>query len=450
MRKRNYAAGVMLITILLGVSSCQRDFDTISDDPLSLELHRTLAKLSPTGSSTYFQFPPAGNLDQIPQDPLNPLTESKVALGKLLFHETGLGITNKIGDCFQTYSCASCHHAGAGFQAGVAQGIGEGGMAFGRFGEARKLDPIHNTDSIDVQPIRSPTVLNGAYQKNMLWNGQFGATGMNEGTEAQWTAGTPKAVNHLGFEGLEIQAIAGMSVHRLNVDEALLDSLGYTQMFDDAFASVNANERYTRTTAGLAIAAYERTLMATEAPFQKWLRSESNLGENELRGAMLFFGKGECGSCHTGPALNSMNFHALGMEDLMSRSDVLLQSAFPLEDKGRGAFTGISSDDYKFKVPQLYNLADVNFLGHGGSFTTVQEVIEYKNKAVPERSNVSANLDPAFKPINLTAEEIGLINEFIEHSLYDPGLMRFVPQVLPSGNCFPNADTQAQVDQGCQ
>ena len=37
----------------------------------------------------------------------------------------------------------------------------------------------------------------------MLWNGQFGATSLNEGTEALWTEGTPKEKNHLGFEGLE-------------------------------------------------------------------------------------------------------------------------------------------------------------------------------------------------------------------------------------------------------
>lgn len=50
----------------------------------------------------------------------------------------------------------------------------------------------------------------------MLWNGQFGATGPNVGTESEWTIGTPKEVNTLGFEGIESQA--GLDVHRLEID----------------------------------------------------------------------------------------------------------------------------------------------------------------------------------------------------------------------------------------
>ena len=61
-------------------------------------------------------------------------------------------------------------------------------------------------------------MLNVAYQKVMLWNGQFGATSVNTGTESQWTADTPIETNFLGFEGLETQAIAGLGVHRMKVN----------------------------------------------------------------------------------------------------------------------------------------------------------------------------------------------------------------------------------------
>lgn len=60
-----------------------------------------------------------------------------------------------------------------------------------------------------------------------MWNGQFGATALNKGTESQWKAGTPIETNFLGYEGLEIQAIAGMGVHRLNINDQILNNSTY-------------------------------------------------------------------------------------------------------------------------------------------------------------------------------------------------------------------------------
>ena len=69
--------------------------------------------------------------------------------------------------------------------------------------------------------------------------------------------------------------------------------------------------------AGLAVAAYERTVLANQAPFQAWLRGNTGaLTDRQKAGATVFFGKAGCVSCHTGPALNSMAFHAIGMNDL--------------------------------------------------------------------------------------------------------------------------------------
>ena len=148
--------------------------------------------------------PTDGDLSQIPSDPNNPITLEKVTLGKLLFHETGLALNPKQEIGRGTYSCASCHHAAAGFQSGNLQGIGEGGSGFGLTGGARIMSLDYLEEDLDVQPLKSPTVLNTAYQTNTLWNGQFGATGVNIGTEDKWTTDTPKGTNNLGFEGVEI------------------------------------------------------------------------------------------------------------------------------------------------------------------------------------------------------------------------------------------------------
>ena len=426
--------------------ACQKDENTSLDS----QLEDILVDLSDGQGLSFFTFPESNDLSRIPQDPKNPLTPEKVALGKLLYHETALGVHPKSGGTMGTYSCASCHHADAGFQAGVKQGIGEGGMGFGFAGESRIPNPTVSIDSIDVQPLRTPSALNGAYQTNLLWNGQFGATGVNIGTESQWTEGTPKAKNHLGFEGLETQAIAGLTVHRMDCPPDLVKSTDYKQLFDAAFPEVSEEERYELIYAGLAIGAYERTLLANRAPFQQWLKGNRNaMFSEEKEGAILFFGKGKCGDCHTGPALNKMEFHALGMDDLKGGGTFNVD---PNDGAhlGRGSFTGNQDDNYKFKVPQLYNLKDSPFYGHGGSFTDLVEIVRYKNEARPENGNVSeSQLAEDFKPLGLTDAEINKIALFMEQALRDPDLARYLPGSLPSGNCFPNNDIQSRRDLGC-
>ncbi|MFK7936996.1 MAG: cytochrome-c peroxidase [Saprospiraceae bacterium] len=442
--------------VALSIGSLLLFFTACSPDPLpesvslDAELTDLLVAASPTGDLAGFQLPNPDDLANIPQDPRNPLTPEKIKLGQLLYHETGLAIAPKQEIGRMTYSCASCHFAEAGFQAGRVQGIGEGGLGIGLRGEGRIHDAAYIIDSIDVQPIRTPTTLNSAYQENMLWNGQFGATGVNVGTEEEWTPYTPKAVNHLGYEGLETQAIAGLTVHRLNIDDALLEQGNYRAMFDAAFANVPTTERYTREYVGLAIAAYERTLMATDAPFQKWLRGDNGaMTEVEKQGAMLFFDKAECGTCHTGPALNSMAFYALGMKDLHENAEEIFQVKSE-HDKGRGGFTGRQDEWYQFKVPQLYNLEDSPFLGHGGTFRNIRDVVAYKNIARPEKDNLPfVRLAKEFHPLQLTETEIDDITAFLSSALYDPNLKRYEPEALPSGLCFPNNDPMSKDDMGC-
>ena len=167
-----------------------------------------------------------------------------------------------------------------------------------------------------------------------------------------------------------------------------------------------------------------------------------------MNGALLFFDKANCFACHSGPGLNGMDFHAIGMNDL-SGNDVV-NDVDDATKRGRGGFTGNPSDDYKFKTPQLYNLTDVGFFGHGGSFASIREVVEYKNNAQKENTEVPLSaLSPLFAPLDLTESEIDDIVAFLETGLYDNNLARYAPDELPSGNCFPNADEQSSIDMGC-
>lgn len=439
-----------LLSCLVIFASCNDD-EQFEDTKLNKQVRKLLKKADPVNGVSGFILPDSDDLGSIPQDPQNPITPDKVTLGKLLFHETALGNRAKYAIGLKSYSCASCHQVAAGFQAGLRQGIGDGGSGFGIKGEAREKSTTYSSDSLDVQPIRSPTFLNSAYQVAMLWNGQFGATGPNIGTEDRWTAGTPIATNFQGFEGVETQALAGLRVHRLELSDDITQNQEYRDLFEGAFPGISDEDRYTLDNVGLAIAAYERVVLANQSPWQNWLKGETNaLSTAQLRGAKLFFDKANCVACHTGPALNTMEFHALGMGDLLG-SDIFQSNAPGTgANLGRGGFTANADDNFKFKVPQLYNLSEAGIFGHGGTFNSIREVVEYKNNAIPENGTVPASqLADEFESLDLSSSDVDDLVAFLRDGLRDPNLERYVPESLPTGSCFPNADLQSKIDLGC-
>ncbi len=436
------------LAVILFMASCAKD-DHSSE--LDNELLVAIENASNGQGVNYFVLPESDDFANIPQDPKNPLTAEKVALGKLLYHESALAINPIKPQATGNYSCASCHFASGGFQACQTQGISEGGMGFGITGEGRVKDPSYNDVDLDVQPIRTPSAMNITYQTNILWNGQFGGTHLNVGTETQWEYGTPKATNQLGFEGTETQAIAGLKVHRMGINKNWATLYDYVDLFHSAFPGVTDDTLFTNVYAGLAIAAYERTLLANQAPFQDWLKGKHNsMSDKEKRGSIVFFRDANCTSCHTGPALNSMAFYGLGMLDLYHQG-TYKSTKNSVENLGRGGFTKQPEDMYKFKVPQLYNLKDSPHYGHGASKKTIRDVVRYKNLAIPENPNVLASsLAAEFKPLHLTDQQMDDLVAFLTFGLRDPYLERYQPTSVHSGHCIPVNDPLSKADLGCE
>ena len=170
---------LVISSLLVGCDLFSKGDD--SDPNLDELLEEALATAAPNQGMDAFVLPESNDFASIPQDPNNPVTAKKVELGQLLYHETGLLTNPTRPEGLYTASCASCHHAAAGFQAGVVQGVGEGGHGFGVDGSQRVNSPNYAIEELDVQPIRTPSAMNGAYQIVNLWNGQFGATGPNTG-----------------------------------------------------------------------------------------------------------------------------------------------------------------------------------------------------------------------------------------------------------------------------
>ena len=335
----------------------------------------------------------------------------------------------------------------------MPQGIAEGGIGFGADGSARRLADGFDAhadaeapERPDLQPIASPTILNGAFQDVMLWNGQFGnAPGsLNSAVPAPvlLTPDTPKAANAYALSGLETQAIAGIGVHRLRVDgeSPLQTNPVYAELWRAAWPG-GSNDVVRD--AGRAIAAWERTVLADRAPFQRWLGGDGGaLDAEELAGALVFFGPGGCADCHRGPALSSEIgagadelFLAVGFDDL-DPGDVQVHGVVDeATRRGRGGFTGERADDFRFKVPTLYNLADSDVFGHGASFDSIRSVIEHKNAGAVQNAAAVSFVDARVRPLNLTTREMDALERFLTTALRDPELARYRPRAVPSGRC---------------
>ncbi len=440
---------ILVIAVVLFASSCTKDKMPTSVE-VDNQLRAFMKSTAENGRTDYYILPDEDDLDNIPQDPKNPLTKEKVELGKLLFFDTGLAMDAKHSSGLGTYSCASCHIPNAGFRPGRAQGIADGGIGFGVNGENRVKNRDYEGEELDAQGARPLTLVNVAYVTNTFWNGQFGATEVNVGTEDVWDLNHDTELNHLGFHGIETQNMEGVLTHRLSFEKEILDQYGYTEMFDAAFSDYPVSERYGHLTGSLALSAYIRTIISNQSPFQKWLKGDDlAMSIEEKQGAVVFFGKARCNNCHYRPNLGSLEFHTLGVND-MHQIPSFNTSEDDFRNLGRGAFTRNRADNYKFKVPGLYNLADAPFFFHGSSARTLEEAIDYKIKAQSENPNIGQHLiSDKFLPLTLTEEERENLLLFLSQSLRDPQLIRYQPEEVLSGFCFPNNDLQSSIDLGC-
>lgn len=441
---------ILAFSAILLLASCVKD---AAIAPIDVDLERTLLRLSVNNSLDDYMLPDGSNLEAIPAGVGNQITPEKVKLGQLLFFETAIARDAIRPEMVGTFSCSTCHVPEAAFTAGAAQGIADGAIGFGVDGAGRRMSETYEENEIDAQGARPLSMLGVAYVTNSMWAGRFGAHDNNVGTEHLWgDAIDPiSEVNHLGLDGLEAQNIEGTELHRLNIDEYVLDTLGYRYHFDQAFGDWPRNARYGRVATSFALSAYLRTLLPNEAPWQQWLRGDHDaLRENEKRGALLFFGKAGCYRCHNGPALNSNTFHAIGVNDLCDVGG-LRTGIDDARNLGRGDFTRRAEDMYKFKVPQVYNAKDMPFYFHGSSFTNLREVVSYFNAGEPENPRVNPNqISDFFHPLNLTEDEIDDLTSFLSEGLYDANLTRYVPESVLSGNCMPNNDSRSRQDIGCE
>jgi len=284
-------------------------------------------------------------LPPVPVPADNPQSKAKIALGHQLVFDTRLSKNNSI-------SCAGCHLPFAG-------GGGHTPRAFGHGGELGRW---------------APSWINAAYYTSLFWDGR--AASLEEQTGA--------LPGHMG----PISAPGEMGGDVDGIVKSLNSIPGYKKAFRNAFG-----EGATRRNIARAIAAYERTLIARNSPFQRYVNGDKKaLSKSARRGFDLFRNKALCIECHTPPLLTDNDFHNIGVPQLG-----------PLkEDVGRYAVSHDEDDKRAFKTPSLYNSASFTFFMHDGAFSTMRQVIEHYNKGGDPKNAHQSDL---IVPLHLSKKE---------------------------------------------
>ena len=106
-----------------------------------------------------------------------------------------------------------------------------------------------------------------------------------------------------------------------------------------------------------------------ETRFEKFVFDGAPLTKKQVRGGVIFFGKGRCVTCHSGPYFSDFEFHAIPFPQLGFG-----KNGFGI-DYGRYNVSFSPEDLYKFRTPSLYNVEKTAPYGHSGSLATLEEAV---------------------------------------------------------------------------
>lgn len=378
-------------------------------------------------------------LSDPPIDPTNaqdgdPMAE---ALGRALFFEPshagpiatpdngengGLGPVSQTGNV----SCADCH------------------MPEHWFHDARSR-PNQTTLALDWTPRNTPSIVNAAYYEWFSWSGAaetlwqeaIGAT-----FKPAFQGSSRLAVAHMLYDLYRepYERVFGPMDPRLDPDHDDADDFppagspgdpAFDEMDEDDKAIVNTMvANY-----GKAIAAYCRSLVSRDAPFDRFVAGDDlAISMAAKRGLRLFIGKAGCIDCHKGPLLSDNDFHNLGVPQQGEhvpavdggRYDAvmgLLQSDFSSDgpysdDPYSSALDGLVPSEVmrgQFRTKGLRHVAETAPYMHTGGFATLEEVIRFYNQGGGDSEFVGQK-DDLLAPLNLSEGEIADLVAFL-HTL---------------------------------
>jgi cytochrome c peroxidase len=264
----------------------------------------------------------------------NPTTEAKVELGKMLYFDTRFSSTG-------TVSCFSCHNVMEGGDDHRPTSIGVHGQVGGR---------------------NAPTVWNAAFNSAQFWDGRAA-------TLEDQAKGPPTNPIEMGMKDLDA------TIGRIRLIP------GYQPYFEAAFGK---GDVVTIDNSAKAIAAYERTLITPNSPYDRYVKGDKTaLTEQQSRGLETFTKVG-CTACHSGPAFNGSANLPMGQGFLM-KFPIFPGSEYETqykltEDPGRYTVTQKDEDKYLWRVQTLRNLTYTAPYFHNGSVKSLDEAVRVMGK----------------------------------------------------------------------
>jgi cytochrome c peroxidase len=411
------------------------------------------------------------NWGVVPILPVNAAAPALVDLGRMLFFD-------KILSGNRDVACATCHSplTASGDGQSLAVGTAATNVAgIRRLGVGREFTPRN-----------APSLFNVALgTQYMFWDGR-----VSEGLGLQRFQ-TPAGVvlpgglsNLLAVQAMlpvtnrvEMRGVAGDRDVLGNVNElamiadtanaAIWDAAmrrvlavsEYVQRFSAAYPGVPASQLGFQHAAN-AIAAFEaQTFTKTNTGFDRYLARDDNaLSIDAKRGALLFFGKAQCSTCHNGPMLGAQSFASAAVPQFGPGTGSLA----PL-DGGREGVLGPpgppATAGFFFRVAPLRNVELTAPYMHDGAYNTLEEVVRHYNNADSAlKAFDSSRLDPSLRATyrgdattiakilaaadprlrlarGLTPDEQGQLVAFLK-SLTDPSardMSAVIPATVPSG-----------------
>lgn len=310
----------------------------------------------------------------------NPTTPDKVALGEKLFFDGRLSADGSV-------ACATCHEPDKGFTDGKPTSVGI------------KQQVGHRN---------APTVLNALYNETQFWDGR-----------ARLLEDQAK---------LPITNKIEMGMPTISAAVAAVAKIPeYRDAFQRVFGRPVNGDDLAR-----ALAAYERSQIAFDAPFDRFLAGdEKALDAAARRGWALFNGRGRCMSCHgingTQPTLSDNKFHNIGVSahkqnfvELARKGLKLIDSGNPrdvddaalatdMSELGRFLVTKDAHDVGAFKTPTLRNVLVTGPYFHDGSQATLWDVMDHYNKGGVQ----NPFLDGGIQRLGLSETEIDDVVAFL-------------------------------------
>jgi cytochrome c peroxidase len=341
----------------------------------------------------------------IPIGPMPVQDPALVDLGQAL-------VFDKILSGNRDIACATCHLPSQHAADGLSLAIGTGGSGAG---PSRSLGPGRQ-----FVPRNAPSLLNGGLGLFYLfWDGQVARSGFGplppgqDGGGFVTPAGTllPAVPNILAAQAMFPVA----NRREMRGERGDLDAFGnpneLAQYGDSQFVEIwqAIMQRLLALDAYKAkfAAAFPGTL-ASQLGFQHAATAIAAFQMAEKRGALLFFGKAQCSSCHSGPFLGGGSFANAGVPQLGPGTG----GGAPL-DLGRGGLKDQSFYKFAFRVTPLRNVELTAPYMHDGAFPTLEAVVRhYNDVTLALRTYDVAQLAPELRP--LYHGDVATINTVLE------------------------------------